>query len=78
MFVLTEAMAVVLVVFSLSPTKEGCTMSAPSKMLTKMLGATRGVLLPLIMTEIRREDIVSQRMVLKKLSLLSCLRDAAT
>ena len=52
-----------LVAFFLSPTKEGCTMSAPNKMLTKMLGATRGVLLPLIMTEIRREDIVSQRMV---------------
>ena len=48
-----------LVAFFLSPTKEGCTMGA----LNKMLGATRGVPLLLITTEIRKEDIVSQRMV---------------
>lgn len=50
-------------VFFLSSTKEGSTMSALRRMLTKMLGATAGVLSRAIMIETRREDIASQRMV---------------
>lgn len=51
------------VVCFLSSTKEGCTMSALRRMLTKMLGATAGVLSRPIMIETRREDIAYQRMV---------------
>ena len=69
MFVRTEAMAEALVVFSLSPTKEGCTMSAPRKMPTDMTAA-RGVLSRPTMTKTGREDIASQRMVNK---ILICL-----
>ena len=50
-------------VFFLSPTKGSCTMSVLKRMLTKMLGATGGVLSRPIMTETRREDIASQRKV---------------
>ena len=51
------------VVFFLSSTKEDCTMSVLRRMPTKMLGATGGVRSQPIMTETRREDIASQRMV---------------
>ena len=63
-FVRTEAMEVGPAVFSLSSTKEECTMSVLRRMPTKMHGATGGVLSRPIMTETGREDIASQRMVI--------------